>query len=165
MDILGKIGFDWQVALANLVNFLIIFWVLKRFVFKPVARVLEERKKKIAEGLEKSALAETALLEANAEKDRIVGDARQEANAIVGGAEKDASLIREKRKAEAEAEAAALMKDAKDSIDKERSRLESELAEKTVLMAVKGAESILKESIDQEKNKAIAQKAITTMNA
>jgi F0F1-type ATP synthase membrane subunit b/b' len=42
LGILGKIGFDWQVALANLVNFLIIFWILKKFAFKPVREILQK---------------------------------------------------------------------------------------------------------------------------
>ncbi|MBU4369492.1 ATP synthase F0 subunit B, partial [Patescibacteria group bacterium] len=50
--ILGNLGFDWRMALANLVNFLIIFFVLKKYAFKPIKEKLEEREKKIKTGLE-----------------------------------------------------------------------------------------------------------------
>ena len=52
-EILGKIGFDWQVALASLVNFLIILFVLKKFAFKPIKKLIQERQNKINEGIEK----------------------------------------------------------------------------------------------------------------
>ena len=51
LEILGNIGFDWPVALANLVNFLIIFFLLHKFVFKPLGKTVEKRKRDIADGL------------------------------------------------------------------------------------------------------------------
>ncbi len=63
LEILGKIGFDWQVALANLVNFLIIFFILKKFAFKPIQKILKERQDKISQGLVKAQEADIRLKE------------------------------------------------------------------------------------------------------
>ena len=69
LDILGKIGFDWQVAVANLVNFLIIFFILKRYAFKPIANIIKERQDQVNEGLDNAKLAETNLMQAEQEKE------------------------------------------------------------------------------------------------
>ncbi len=63
LEILGKIGFDWQVALANLVNFLIILFILKKFAFPPIKKIIQERQDKISEGLEKAKEADIRLKE------------------------------------------------------------------------------------------------------
>lgn len=62
-EILQKIGFDWQVALANLFNFLLILFLLKKFAFKPVGRLIQDRQDKINEGLQKAKEAEIRLKE------------------------------------------------------------------------------------------------------
>lgn len=164
MEILSKIGFDWHVAIANLVNFLLIFYILKRFLFKPIARTLSERKKKIEEGLENSALAEAALREAGNERDRIVSVARAEANDIIGTAEKHGVSLREKRKIEAESEAKTIIDDARGEIRNERIRLESELAERTVALAILGAEKVLKDNVDATRNAALVKDAIKELS-
>jgi F0F1-type ATP synthase membrane subunit b/b' len=69
-EILGKIGFDWQVALANLVNFLIIVFLLKKFAFKPIAKIIQDRQNKINEGLENAKkAAEEAMKNAKSDID------------------------------------------------------------------------------------------------
>jgi F-type H+-transporting ATPase subunit b len=160
MEILAKIGFDWQVALANLVNFLIIFFLLKKFLFGPIAKTLAERKKAISEGLQSAALATDALSEAKKEGDKIIGEAKAQANTIISAAEKDGVSVREKRVEEAEKEAAAILSDAQDKISKEKNRLESEIKEKAVEIAILGATTILKEEIDVAKNTKLVKEAI-----
>ncbi|MBP6925575.1 MAG: ATP synthase F0 subunit B, partial [Candidatus Pacebacteria bacterium] len=91
--ILGKIGFDWQVAFANLVNFLIIFFILKHLAFKPLQKVIEKRRAEIQTGLDNAERAKTSLLNAEQEKEVIVMAARQEANDIIATAKTQADAL------------------------------------------------------------------------
>jgi F-type H+-transporting ATPase subunit b len=163
MEILAKIGFDWQVALANLVNFLIIFYLLKRFLFGPITKILAERKKAIAEGLQNAVLASDALDEAKKEGDRIVAEARAHANSIISAGEKEGVSVRARRVQEAENEAAAILTEAQDRIANERSRLESEIKEKAVAVSILGATTILKEEIDVVKNTKLVKEAFSAV--
>ncbi len=163
MEILSKIGFDWQVALANLVNFLIIFFLLKRFVFKPVAKILEERKNKIADGLEKAALAETALMNAKKEHESIVREAKMLAGTITSNAEKEGALIKDKRKQESEKERNVLLEETREELLKEKINAETELASKAVFLAMAGATKILTEDMTKEKHELIAKKEIDSL--
>lgn len=160
IEILAKVGFDWQVALANFVNFLIIFFLLKHFLFGPISKILAERKKAISEGLKNAELASDALSEAKKEGDRIVGEAKAQANAIISAAEKEGVSVKERRTEEAAKQAAAILSDAKDEISQEKSRLESEIKEKAVAVSILGAKTILKEEIDIVKNTKLVKDAI-----
>ena len=88
--ILGNLGFDWQMALANLVNFLIIFFVLKRYAFKPIKEKLEEREKKIKTGLEDAEKSATEWRMTQQTREKTLFDARKESNEIVGQANEKA---------------------------------------------------------------------------
>ena len=88
-EILGKIGFDWHVALANLVNFLIIFFVLKKFAFTPIQKMLRERREKIEKGISDAQKAEKNLSRANIEKEEIIKEAQDNANRILSTSQAD----------------------------------------------------------------------------
>lgn len=163
IEILAKVGFDWQVALANFVNFLIIFFLLKHFLFGPISKILAERKKAISEGLQNAALASDALNEAKKEGDRILNEAKAQANAIISAAEKDGARVRERRTEEAERDASAILSDARNEIAQEKSRLESEIKEKAVEVSILGATTILKEEIDREKSTKLVKAAISAV--
>lgn len=108
--ILGKLGFDWQVALANLINFLLVFFVLKQFVFAPIQNILQERKKKIEEGIHKANEAELHLHEVDVLSAKKLAEANKQALIILQATEE------KKKQAEAdllltiEAEQLALQK-------------------------------------------------------
>ena len=87
---LSRIGFDWQVALANTINFLIVFFILKKFVLPPIKKMIEERQKLINEGLDKTSMAETRLKEIDEMGKNTLREAKQEASKIITAAEKKA---------------------------------------------------------------------------
>jgi len=87
-EVLSNIGFDWQVALSNFVTFLIIFYILKKYVFTPMGKTLEARKKKIDEGLYKAEQSQEELLHARKIAQEEVAKAKEEANRIIAEAQK-----------------------------------------------------------------------------
>jgi F-type H+-transporting ATPase subunit b len=109
LSVLHSIGFNWHVALANFINFLIILFVLNKFVFKKVMNTIDERDGVIKRGLENASLAETNLKTANTDAENILIEARKksdeniknsidkaevEARNVTLKAEHDANLLR-----------------------------------------------------------------------
>lgn len=92
-DLLHNFGVNWKLLLAQIVNFGILFFVLKRYAYGPVVAMLEERRAKIKKGLEDAAASEQALRDAEAKEDEIVEAANKRALATVAKAE---DLAREK---------------------------------------------------------------------
>jgi len=97
-EIITKIGFDWRLALANLFNFLIIFWLLKRYFFGPLAEIVNERRSRIEGGLRDAKAAEDALVAANVEEREIIAVAKKEAEEIINQARMQARLLEERAK-------------------------------------------------------------------
>ncbi len=109
LNILGSLGFNWHVALANFINFLIILYLLNRFFFGKIGRVIDERKVVIEQGLQDSQEARRALLRAEDEKKDILGNARREGKGIVDKAEQDAAELAESIRHDAEKDRAEKM--------------------------------------------------------
>jgi F-type H+-transporting ATPase subunit b len=82
-DLLANFGVDWKLLFSQVVNFLLIFFVLKITVYKPLLSILAERKKKIEIGLEKAVEADKRLSEISEIKVLKVKEAQKEAAEII----------------------------------------------------------------------------------
>lgn len=162
LDILGRIGFDWQVALANLVNFLIIFWLLKRFAFKPMQAVIAKRREAIDAGLDQAQAAETELMMAKQKADGIISEAKQEANALVSKAKERGDVLITEAQEKATVEHDRIVADGKALAAKELEAAEAELEKKAATLVVAGVEKILGDTITKEQNETITKKAMAT---
>ncbi len=92
-DIANKIGFDWKLAITNLINFLIIFILLVKFALPAVKKAVEERTRKIKEGLAMRENADKIVEEANLESKEIAKQANQKAEGIISKSESSAKEI------------------------------------------------------------------------
>lgn len=86
-ELVRQFGINEKLLFAHAVNFFILFFLLKRFVYRPVLHVFAERRRKIQEGLAMSEEAERRLNAAEQTRSKIVADAQKEAFAIVTRAE------------------------------------------------------------------------------
>lgn len=82
-EILHNFGFDLKLFIAQIINFLILAYILKRFLYKPILSVLKEREKKIAKGLEDAKNAQLALDEAEKKKNEILKETQTQAEKIL----------------------------------------------------------------------------------
>ncbi len=145
MDILNNIGFDWQVALVNFVNFILIFWILKKFVFPKISEVLSERKKVIEKGLQDSKKAEAKLEEVEIDRKNILKEAKDEASDYMQKtktfAKEQESEIIEKAKNQA----SKILESSKNSGVEEKKQIIDSAKEDIAKMIVLGAEKVLAE--------------------
>ena len=143
--------------IAQLVSFAVFVWFNVKFVWPPLARAMDERKAKIADGL---AAAERGQHEQELAEKRAkdtLHKAKQQAAEITANAEKQAALIieeaREKAKEEGGRQLAAAEAEIEQATNKARETLRSKVAE----LAVVGAEKILRKEIDAEAHKDIVE--------
>ena len=83
MDILKNFGVDPVLVGAQIVNFLIIFYLLKKFLYKPVLGMLKKRADKIEEGLKQAEESRLALEKTLEEEKKILSKAQDEAKKII----------------------------------------------------------------------------------
>ncbi len=158
LEILGKIGFDWQVSLANLVNFLIIFFILRRFAWGPLKNVIEERQQKIAKGLEDAQKAATDLMMAEEIRKQKVDEAKLHANTIVAEATEKGTKIVAGAEAEAMVVGEKIIKNAQKVADEAQATMQREVTAHAAGLVIAGLEKVLKESMTEEMQKNYIQK-------
>jgi F-type H+-transporting ATPase subunit b len=93
LSILGSIGFNWHVALANFVNFLIILFILNKFFFKKIGSVLATRRETIERGVREAKEAQEILSNAHKEKHSILTDAHKEGQDIISSSAQKGEAI------------------------------------------------------------------------
>jgi F-type H+-transporting ATPase subunit b len=164
LEVLSNIGFDWQVALANFINFLIIFWILKKWVFGPVGKIIAERTEKIQSGIDKAQESETQLLVARQKAEEEIKAARSQANQIVADAKRNADDQIAYAKDKASTEAEALVEKAHVQIKKDKLQMEKELFEKTAGLVVLGVSKILDEEVTEAKNSELSKRALDILS-
>ncbi len=157
MEILGKVGFDWQVALANLVNFLIVFWLIKRFFFKPIKKTIKERQEVIDKGLEDAKRAESALVTAETQKEEIVKDAHKESSRIAEEATKKGQTIISDAKKLGQEESEKIKSGALKDIEKNKLDMEKTLQKDYISLVLDGVEKVAVGEIDKSKSQKFAE--------
>jgi F-type H+-transporting ATPase subunit b len=94
LSILSSVGFNWHVALANFVNFLIILFIVNKFFFGKIGKTIEKRQEIIERGLNQASDAEKLLADAAEKKSEIIKTAEREGKSIVNDAHaKGAALV------------------------------------------------------------------------
>lgn len=106
-ELLHKLGIDWRLLIAQLVNFLIVFLLLRRILYVPVLTLLRERRQRIAKGLADAATAERRLADVELERQAILQRAETERRSLLEAAAADAETLRHQRLVATEQETAA----------------------------------------------------------
>jgi F-type H+-transporting ATPase subunit b len=135
-------------------------WFTMKFVWPPLSKALDERQEKIADGL---AAAERGKRELELAQHRIKDEMKQakvQASDIIEKANRRAAQIIEEAKSEARQEAQKLAEIAQEQITQEMNRAKDTLRKQVAVLAVAGAEKILKREIDEQANQALLDNLI-----
>ena len=135
---------------AQMVVFFILWWVVAKFIWPPLVKALDERAKKIADGLAAADNGKAELELANKRVEQALAEARNEGAQRIADAEKRAQMIAEEIKQNAQAEAARIIAQAKAEAEQQTVRARESLRDQVAVLAVKGAEQILKREVNAQ---------------
>ena len=128
--------------------FAILVWFTMKFVWPPIANALDERAKKIADGLAAADKAKSELSLANRRVEDELARSRTESAARLADAERRGQALIEEAKARATEEAAKIVAAAKVEADQQAVKAREALREQVAALAVKGAEQILRKEVN-----------------
>ncbi len=128
-------------------SFFVVFCM--KYVWPPITAALEERKKKIAEGLDAADRAERDLRAAQEKAAADMQDSKEQSAAIIEQANKRANQIIDEAKGAATAEADRIKHAAQADIEQEVNRAKEDLRAQVAVLAIAGAEKILEASVDK----------------
>jgi F-type H+-transporting ATPase subunit b len=131
-----------------MIVFLILVWFTMKFIWPPITAALDERAKKIADGLSAADKAKAELSTANKRVEEQLAAARTDAAQRLADAERLAQQMVDEAKGRASDEAAKIIASARAEAEQESTKAREVLREQVASLAVKGAESILKKEVD-----------------
>jgi len=143
---------------GQMLTFAVLVWFIKGVLWEPMLRMMEERKKRIADGL---AAAERGLHEKElAEKHAhdVILEAKGKATEIIAQAQKRAAEIVEESKVDARGEGDRLLAAARAEITQELNRTKESLRKEVVALALSGAEQVLMREVDSAAHNEVLEK-------
>jgi|TARA_R100001369_G_scaffold61621_1_gene88489 F-type H+-transporting ATPase subunit b len=133
-----------------MIVFFVLAWFTMKFVWPPLTKAIEDRRQKIADGLAAADKGKADLAQAQARISLIEASAKSENHARMLEAEKQAATLIDEARREAEAEKARIIAQAKQDAEQEVQRARDGLRDDVAVLAVKGAEQILKREVDAQ---------------
>ncbi|MCS7251851.1 MAG: F0F1 ATP synthase subunit B [Anaerolineae bacterium] len=157
------LGINPIYLIAQILNFLLIWFVLSRLVFPRVLRALEERRALIEKGLEDAKAAEQLRASMQAERQRIIEEALAERQRIVAEAVRQAEQQRAQILSEARAEAQRILEVAREEAERERERILGELRTQIAALALAAAHRVVTDALDELRHRRLIQEFFTVL--
>lgn len=142
-SIVEKFGIEWHYIVWQIVSFLILFGVLYKFGIKPTIATMEERNKKIGDGLRHAEEMQAKLAASQAESAALIKSAQLEAAKLVDEARKAAKEFGDKQQADAIARAADTLAKAQQAIELEHKKMLDQARGEIARLVVKTTEQVL----------------------
>jgi len=152
---LEALGLNLGYLIVQILNFAVLFIVLKKWVYEPLLTMLDKRRETIAQGLEDARVASEARANAEEEAAKIKADAQAEASKIVS----EATARAQDAAKDVETSAAAKAAEAKDKaladVEAERNQMLGDLRGQVAALAIAGAQKLVGDALDEKRQRAL----------
>jgi len=163
MEVLGKFGINPILLAAQIVNFLIILFVVKKFALKPILTILKNREKTIKEGLEQAEEARKLLQETTDKEREILRKAQLEAKALLEEAKKHRDDVLKNAEMQTKEQTEKMLKEAKEQISLETKAAEKRLAGHISQLAIEILEKSSQELFTGKEQTLVVDRALRTL--
>lgn len=157
MEFFEAFGVDLPKLIFQIVNFLLLLYLLNRFLFKRVFALIDERQARISKGLEDAEAAARDRELARAERDAALAEARKEAAEMLARANKIADDTRNEILASAKADAEQVTERAREEINAEKERAMAELRAEVADLALAAAGKLVRREMDTETQRSLVE--------
>ena len=144
----------------TIITFLLLFYVLAKFAWKPLLSMLEERESLIKRSLSDAETAREELQKINLESEAIITKARTEAQSILSDGKAAAEKIKDDTVAKAKKEASKIREEAKQQIKAEKDKAISDIKKEVVDLSLNVAEKLIKKNISEKDNASLIEESL-----
>ncbi|MBI2958534.1 MAG: F0F1 ATP synthase subunit B [Chloroflexi bacterium] len=162
---LEALGINWGVLIAQLAAFVILFLLLRKFAYKPIVGMLDQRAGRIRESMEQAELVKQQTLQAEERMKTQLEEARRDGQKVLAQAEQVSERLKEEARVAARKEAEAIITRAQAEIRLEREQAIDELRAEVVDIAILAAEKVVKESLDKAAHRRLIDDVIRESGA
>lgn len=163
MSLLEQLGIDPSVLVLQVIAFLILYWVLRRFLFAPVLAMMGRREAEIAEALDAGKRAEGELARIDEERARVLDEAREQGREQVRQAVREGEEARERILRETREEAHEVRQRARRAVDLEREEARLALRQQVAELALMAASKAVLRRLDEETHRQVVDDFIATL--
>lgn len=158
------LGLNLPQLIAQVVNFFILLFVLRLVAYKPILKMLDERKQKIAEGLNAAEIARAEAASAQANIQAQLDTARKEGQEIVANAQGIATRIQADAREQSAKDRDVALERARVEIQQERDRAIADLRGEFADITVKAAEKVINQSLDRQSHQRVIDETLAESN-
>lgn len=162
-ELIHKLGIDWRLLVAQIINFLILFFVLKKFLYRPILEVLEKRRERVEKSLSNAERLESEITKVGEMREEIIRKANQKANEILGEARELAESKRASILKDAENEASRMIEETKHKLEKEKGKILDEAREDLAELVLLATEKVIQERLTEDKDKELIKETIRSL--
>ena len=162
---MNQLGIEPMVLVAQIINFIIIIFVLSKLLYKPILELLEKRKKEIVAGIELTEKLRIEEEKLESKRLKTLSVARGEAQAIISEAKKRAKDESDRILSQAAGEASSILEKGKTEITVLRKTMEKELRSYSVTLAVAMAKRLLESALPSSDKEKILDKHLKDLES
>ncbi|MCL5783857.1 MAG: F0F1 ATP synthase subunit B [Patescibacteria group bacterium] len=164
MEILNQFGIKPVLLIAQGVNFLLLLFILKKFLYKPILKVLDERKQKIADSLKNADEIEKKLGQISQEREEALRKAAKDAEVILQEATQTADKIITQAHQKAGKDIEKLVEQSKESLKLEREKLHQEIRMEIAGLVVASLQKVTGKVITEKDHKEMVEKSLKELS-
>ena len=157
--------FEFWSIFEAVANVLILFVLLRIFLFKPLNKIRDERTRTVQDNLDSAEKAKTEAEELRQQYEDSISEAKEKANQIIMKAHEDAESERSAIIRKSQEEAEKIVADADRTIENERKRVLRQAQSEIADLAIEAASKIIGENVDDEKNRRLVDKFLSEEEA
>ncbi|BAV58972.1 hypothetical protein AGMMS49929_09840 [Endomicrobiia bacterium] len=160
MEIIQKFGLEAKLFLFQLINFLIIVFILKKFLFAPLKKILDERKRKIEQSLQDAENAKIVLENASEEKKNILAKAKSSADTLMATVKVSIKETKEKAVIEAKQRSEQIIDEAKQKAATEFESMNKKIGKISVDISGKVMSKVLSDLFTETEKQKLMSRAL-----
>lgn len=157
---LGALGLDLKALIIQLVSFVLAFWVLQHWAFKPIVKMMERRRETIEKGVNLGEAMQKEKAEFEKKVAKALADARQEADTVVADAHSQAREAIHEAEEKARQKAEIIINEAQQRIEQDTKRARKQLEKELAQLITEATEAVVEEKLDASKDAALIDKAL-----
>ncbi len=157
---LSALGLDVKSFLFQLVTFVLLLLILRKWAFPVLVKTLEDRRIAVEKSIDQAKATEAALQNAEKQIQKMLAEARDESAELVTAGHKEAAKMVEEAEEKAAKRAEHIVKEASASMEHELNKARTALKQETAQLVAEATGAILKEKVDAKKNAELISKAL-----
>lgn len=159
-SIFAALGIDWRMLLLQIIAFVILLWVLGKFVYPPMVKAIDNREKAIAESIAAANNAEEQAEKTQEKIEKLFREAREESSQVIESAHKEAAILVKDAEDRAKKRADQIIADTRVQLEQDIAKARQELRTETIQLVALATETIVREKVDTTRDATLISKAL-----